>query len=120
MLSVLLLSVSFAERFHTCTLRFSNGLFVGIRKSTEIGPLFGTSFVQSDGYIIVKPFALSYVFVGADGVGLPTLDVQPVASTKKLITMQIRETTFVLFIDHHLARLKLRLAKVVMLTRCTN
>jgi hypothetical protein len=104
MLAVLLLSVSFAERFHTCTLRFSDGLFVGIRKSTEIGPLFGTSFVQSDGYVIVKLFVLSYVFVGADGVGLPTFDVQPVASTKKLITIQMRGTIFVLFIDHHLAK----------------
>jgi hypothetical protein len=35
---------------------------------------------------------------------LPTFDVQPVASTKKLITIQMRGTIFVLFIDHHLAK----------------
>jgi hypothetical protein len=110
MLAVLLISVSFAERFHTCTLRFSAALFVGILKSTEIAPLFGTSFVQSDGYLIVKPFALSYVFVGADGVGVPTLDVQPAASTKKHITIQMNGTTFVLFIDHHLAKIQARLS----------
>jgi hypothetical protein len=42
---------------------------------------------------------------------LPTLDVQPAASTKKLITMQIRETTFVLFIDHHLAKTQATLSE---------
>src|SRR5665647_2897609 len=105
MLAVLLSSVSFAERFHTCTLRFSDVLFVGIRKSTEIGPLFGTSFIQSNGYVIVKPFALSYVFVGADSVWFPTLDVQPaVSTTKKHIAIPMNGTAFVLFIDHHLAK----------------